>query len=286
MKLLILTFLLTWALNAAAHGGIYTYNISSVIYQGNPWHIHDYGPFYGSGNASGIPAGTPSIQRRWYFWPLYNLSSPNMTCNFDGSFSPTTPSLHAPVRAGETITASYNVANFNLTAVERDQWYHQYGPLLIYMARCPGLSCAGWNGEGEVWFKIAEFGLVPGAKNLRGPWMQGVLLMGTSSPGVEVRVPGALKTGAYLVRHEVVNLQSNRADGAQFYVSCAQVFVEGGEGGKVPGERFSVAFPGAYKSSDPGLRIAGNEISDGELLEEYNTTDYQFPGPLVWDGEG
>jgi hypothetical protein len=83
----------------------------------NPWHIWDYGPFYGDGNSSGIPAGISSIQRRWYFWPIYDIYSGNMTCNFDGAA--TNNSLHASVMAGSTIVAQYNALNFTLTTVDK-----------------------------------------------------------------------------------------------------------------------------------------------------------------------
>lgn len=255
----------------------------------NPWHIWDYGPFYGNGNASGIPEGVSSIQRRWYFWPLYDVTDGNMTCNFDGAA--TNNSLHAIVSAGDTIVTQYNALQFNLTAVDKTIWFHQYGPLLVYMARCPGESCENFDGKGAVWFKIAQYGLAPDAMNLRGPWLQASMLTGENATGFPVTIPKDLRPGSYLIRHEVINLQSSRDYGAQFYVECAQLKVEG-EGDRFPGEEYMASFPGTYKLSgwcslkfctsnvvwyaelqtDPGLALAGNEISDGDLLPQYNTT--------------
>ena len=40
--------------------------------------------------------------------------------------------------------------------------------------------------------------------------------------------------------------------GAQFYMECAQLNIQGGSGSKTPS---TVAFPGAYKGSDPGITI-------------------------------
>lgn len=157
-------------------------------------------------------------------------------------------SLHASVQAGDTIIAQYNVANFNLTTVDKTLWYHQYGPLLVYMARCPDESCDNFDGKGEVWFKIAQYGLVPDARNLRGPWWQASMLTGENATGFPVRIPRTLRKGSYLIRHEVVNLQSNKGDGAQFYVECAQLRVEG-DGTKFPGKELMASFPGTYKSS-------------------------------------
>ncbi|RDL38395.1 Uncharacterized protein BP5553_02735 [Venustampulla echinocandica] len=282
MKLFDFALLLTCVASATAHGGVYTYNISGSIYQGNPWHIWDYGPFYGNGNASGIPDGINSIQRRWYFWPLYDVSDGNMTCNFDGVA--TTNSLHAPVAAGSTIIVQYNALQFTLTTVDKTIWFHQYGPLLVYMARCPGDTCQSFDGKGAVWFKIAQYGLAPGAVNLRGPWLQASMLEGENATGFQVTIPKDLRPGNYLIRHEVINLQSSTDYGAQFYVECAQLKVEG-SGDKFPNEEYMATFPGAYKLSDPGIALAGNEISDGDLLPQYNTTDYPFPGPPVWNSE-
>jgi len=95
---------------------LFSYSDSTEILS-NPWHIWDYEPFYGDGNTSGIPAGIPSIQRRWYFWPIYDIYSGNMTCNFDGA--ETNNSLHATVTAGSTIVAQYNALNFTLTRVDK-----------------------------------------------------------------------------------------------------------------------------------------------------------------------
>lgn len=169
-----------------------------------------------------------------------------MTCNFDGLA--TTSSSYAPVTAGSTVTAHYNVLQFTLTTVDKTIWAHQYGPVLVYLARCPEDSCEGFDGSGAVWFKIAQFGLAAEAVSLRGPWMQASMLTGVDATGVPVTIPKNLRPGRYLIRHEVINLQSNAGDGAQFYVECAQLNVEG-TGERLPGQDFMVRLPGTYKSS-------------------------------------
>lgn len=100
----------------------------------------------------------------------------------------------------------------------------------------------------RVWFKIAQFGLAPSAPNLRGPWLQGSMLAGANATGVPVTIPRNLRPGAYLIRHEVVNLQSAREYGAQFYVECAQLSIEGDEK-LMPGKEFLASFPGSYAAS-------------------------------------
>jgi hypothetical protein len=64
-------------------------------------------------------------------------------------------------------------------------------------------------------------------------------------------------------------MQQNKA---QFYIACSQIQVTGGGSGN-PGPL--VAFPGAYKSSDPGILVNLNGLQpDG----------YKAPGPQVWTG--
>jgi len=116
------------------------------------------------------------------------------------------------------------------------------------MARCPGSSCAGFDGKGAVWFKIAQYGVAPEAANLRGPWLQASMLTGENATGWPVAIPPDLRPGNYLIRHEVINLQSSKDYGPQFYIECAQLKVEG-KGDKFPGPEFMASFPGAYNYS-------------------------------------
>jgi hypothetical protein len=71
---------------------------------------------------------------------------------------------------------------------------------------------------------------------------------------VSVTIPRCLQDGDYLLRAEHIALHSaGSAGGAQFYISCAQIKVSGGTGSWSPRNR--VAFPGAYRATDPGIMI-------------------------------
>lgn len=62
-----------------------------------------------------------------------------------------------------------------------------------------------------------------------------------------------MPSGDYLLRIEHIALHgASNTNGAQFYISCAQITVTGGGSG-TPSPL--VAFPGAYKSSDPGIKV-------------------------------
>jgi lytic cellulose monooxygenase (C1-hydroxylating) len=116
------------------------------------------------------------------------------------------------------------------------------------MARCPGTDCSGFDGKGAVWFKIAQYGLTPEAMNLRGPWHQASMLTGENATGWPVTIPRDLVKGAYLIRHEVINLQSAKDYGPQFYVECAQLRVIG-NGDHFPSAEYMASFPGTYNYS-------------------------------------
>jgi hypothetical protein len=90
---------------------------------------------------------------------------------------------------------------------------------------------------------------------------------------VTVPLPKSLPSGDYLMRVEHIALHSaSAAGGAQFYISCAQLTVQNGGSGTPTG---LVAFPGAYKATDPGI-----------MLNIYYPvpTSYTPPGPAVWSG--
>lgn len=74
----------------------------------------------------------------------------------------------------------------------------------------------------------------------------------TAPANYEYTIPSCLKPGYYLVRHEIIALHSAYSyPGAQFYPGCHQLQVTG-SGTKTPSSGL-VSFPGAYKSTDPGV---------------------------------
>ncbi|KAI1758419.1 heavy metal translocating P-type ATPase [Xylaria castorea] len=89
-----------------------------------------------------------------------------------------------------------------------------------------------------------------------------------SSLALKTRIPGI---GFRAREIDVGHAGTLSVGGAQIYLSCAQVEVTGGGAG-TPGPL--VAFPGAYKATDPGLRWSYYPIP----------TSYTAPGPAVWTG--
>ncbi len=93
----------------------------------------------------------------------------------------------------------------------------------------------------------------------------------TGKSSFSVPIPKCIQSGNYLLRAEHIALHvAQSSGGAQFYISCAQLSVTGGGSTNPPNK---VAFPGAYKASDPGILININYPVP---------TSYQNPGPPVF----
>ncbi|RDL34556.1 uncharacterized protein BP5553_07684 [Venustampulla echinocandica] len=204
--------------------------------------------------ANGAATSEWQYVRQWTGYysngPVTDVNSLNIRCNVDAS---TKSASTLTVAAGSTLgfTAKASISH--------------PGPLQVYMAKVPsGSTAATWDGSGNVWFKI--FG--------QGPNFGGSLTWPTQgATTVSFKIPAAVPSGEYLVRVEHTALHSaSSAGGAQFYISCGQINVTGGGNGNPTG---LVAFPGAYKATDPGLMIN---------IYYPVPTSYQLAGPAVWSG--
>jgi hypothetical protein len=98
-----------------------------------------------------------------------------------------------------------------------DRFFHHPGPIVTYMARCPG-SCADVSAHELKFFKIQEHALVPrNAVTIPlGPWATEKL---TEQSGRWVlNIPSNIAPGEYVIRHEVIALHHAFVEGdAQHY---------------------------------------------------------------------
>lgn len=180
--------------------------------------------------------------------PVTDVSSTDIRCNTGGLSN--TGTNTATITAGSTV-------GFAL-----DQSIYHIGPILVYMSSANG-NAASYDGSGQ-WFKIAQQG--PTFSNGQINWP-------TQVGEYSFRIPSSVPSGQYLLRIEQIALhQGGSAGGAQFYISCANVNVVGGGGGR-PGP--TISLPGGYSRNDPGI-----------LFNPYYPvpTSYTFPGPAVWSG--
>ncbi|KAL2125852.1 hypothetical protein VTI74DRAFT_2498 [Chaetomium olivicolor] len=192
-----------------------------------------------------------------------NYSHPDIICHTAG----TSPPAHAPVRAGDKIHVQWN------------GWpIGHIGPVLSYLAPCNGTSgCTDVDKTALRWTKVDDsrpvMELAPDAKDPEQEgvpgqkWATDVLVAANNS--WQVAVPEGLKTGAYVLRHEIIALHfAGRKGGAQNYPICVNLWVEGVDGGMVL-DGFDAR--GFYKEEDPGVLV---NVTAG-------LTQYVVPGPTV-----
>ncbi|KAJ7818441.1 glycoside hydrolase [Mycena olivaceomarginata] len=145
------------------------------------------------------------------------------------------------------------------------EWIHDVGPMLAYLAACD-TSCSTFKAtQTTQWFKIAQQGT-----QSNGSWYQERLYEGLLA---EVTLPANLKGGDYLLRHEVIALHMAEAlGGAEFFPSCIQITVTGNGTGTAT-QKEMAHFPGAYKSTDPGIHL--------DVYTNFDGAAYPFPGPPI-----
>ncbi|KAL2890550.1 Endo-beta-1 4-glucanase D [Ceratocystis lukuohia] len=178
-----------------------------------------------------------------------DVTSLDMQCGATGGKGTQGAPESAKVAAGESVQMHWS----KWTKVNK-------GPTVTYMAKCPDAGCQDYvPGTDAVWFKIQEAG--PTAS---GQWPSTSL--GTSGSQDTYTIPECLASGNYLVRHEAISLGGS----AQFYIGCHQLEVSG-SGTTNPTDL--VSFPGAYKSSDSGIKFDPNTMPP---------SSYTVPGPSVF----
>ncbi|CAP71839.1 uncharacterized protein PODANS_6_7780 [Podospora anserina S mat+] len=188
--------------------------------------------------------------------PVENVDSIDVQCNAGSVPAP----LHAPAAAGSTVTLHWTL------------WPDSHmGPVITYMARCPDSGCQNWS-PGTSYVPRCPNVVRINANLSKGP-------SGSKSSKVAYTIPSCIRPGYYLVRHEIIALHAAWAyPGAQFYPGCHQLQVTGG-GSTNPTNL--VSFPGAYKSTDPGVTYdAYKEIETDMDLSIAQA--YTIPGPAVF----
>lgn len=139
------------------------------------------------------------------------------------------------------------------------------GPVTEYMAACPESGCDGVDATSLDWFKIAE-----------DVYENGVWGSSKISDSLEYTfsIPTDLRSGNYLVRHDVLALHEPGAP--QLYPYCFQARLAS-DGNVVPTD--TVRIPEAYNDGRTNAYIQWS-IYDGDQTQFVN------PGPAVYNGQG
>ncbi|KAK2039650.1 hypothetical protein LZ31DRAFT_476219 [Colletotrichum somersetense] len=187
--------------------------------------------------------------------PVQDPTSDDMRCNANAAKAAST----CAVKAGDTVTVEMHQHNDRDCTKEAIGGAH-HGPVMVYMSSVADAAAADGS---EPFFKIFEAGYF--AEN--NTWANDLINEGCGKQNVVI--PADIAPGDYLLRAETVALHAaGSANGAQYYMSCYQLRVEGSGSAKPTG----VSFPGAYKATDPGL-----------LINIYNKiANYVIPGPPVY----
>jgi len=200
-----------------------------------------------------------------YDGPITDVTSNDLICN--GGINPLVTPLSTTiinVPAGGSFTAEWHhtLAGADPSDSQDPIDPSHKGPVITYLAKVP--SALQTTVTGLQWFKIYQDGYIASSAT----W--GVDRMIANKGKVTFTIPSCIEPGNYFLRHEVIALHAASSyPGAQFYVECAQINVTGG-GSASPA---TVSFPGAYKSTDPGITID---------IYYPTVTNYTVPGPAVF----
>ncbi|OSS52691.1 hypothetical protein B5807_03047 [Epicoccum nigrum] len=211
------------------------------------WSISVNGKDAGVGNSAGGYIDSPPNNS-----PVTDVTSKDFECNV----ASVKASSSVTVKGGDKIAFQWghNAAGDDIIADSHK------GPINVYASKA---------GSKYSWTKIWSDGLTD------GKWAVDKLLAGSynGKKGQHDLTLPNLAPGDYVLRPEINALhEGNRQGGAQFYMECVHIKVEGSGTAQLPAN--GVSFPGAYKATDPGV-----------LFDIYaGATSYPGVGPAVWDG--
>ncbi|KAH9907609.1 glycoside hydrolase family 61 protein [Xylariomycetidae sp. FL2044] len=174
--------------------------------------------------------------------PVYDVTSQDIICQKQG----TTSDKVIAVAPGDELGAYFgHVIGGAQFANDPDNPIAKShkGPITAWLAKVDDAATA--SKTGQKWFKIWYDTLDTSTK------IWGVDNMISQGGWVKFDLPQCIAPGDYLMRVEILALHSAKtANGAQFYMSCAQIRVSG-DGTFTPSS--TVSFPGAYQKNDASI---------------------------------
>ncbi|KAI2626924.1 glycoside hydrolase family 61 protein [Hypomontagnella submonticulosa] len=176
--------------------------------------------------------------------PVYDVTSQDIICQKQGHTSDKVISVAPGDKLGAYFGHVIGGAQFANDPDNPIAKSHK-GPITAWLAKVDNAATA--SKTGLKWFKIWEDTFDTGSKQ----W--GVDHMISQQGWVNFDLPQCIAPGDYLMRVEILALHSAKSpNGAQFYMSCAQIKVSG-SGTFTPSQ--TVSFPGAYQKNDPSIVV-------------------------------
>ncbi|KAE8147113.1 glycosyl hydrolase family 61-domain-containing protein [Aspergillus avenaceus] len=199
-------------------------------------------------------------------FPIEPLASKNIACGIDGEKA---VSRVCPVKPSSLLTFEFRAYPDGSQAGFIDESHK--GPCAVYMKKVDDAT-ADNNAAGDGWFKIWQYDYDESA----GQWCTEKLI--ANNGFLSVKIPQGIDEGYYLVRTELLALHNAAyADplDPQFFVGCAQLFVQGGSGGGEKPETVTIG-EGSYTLDMPGLVY--------NIYEKPLKLPYPMFGPKVYEG--
>ncbi|KAK7754111.1 hypothetical protein SLS62_003957 [Diatrype stigma] len=196
--------------------------------------------------------------------PVSSITSDDMACGANGQDA---VAFTCPAPAGGKLTFQYRMwADAEKPGVLDKS--HK-GPCAVYAKQLDSGSSDSDSAAGPGWFKLWDEGYDEAA----GLWCTEKLI--AAGGLLSFRIPAALPAGSWLFRPELLALHNANAGDPQFYVGCAQVFVEGSASAAaaMPSDK-SVSIPGHVAADDPGLTF--------DIYSRQPAFPYPMPGPAVF----
>lgn len=188
--------------------------------------------------------------------PVTDVTSDDFICNAGG--------LDADIMSK---TSTYTVSAGDSVGFTINAEIGHPGPLHVYMSKAPDSTTAqDYKGAGD-WFKVYSLT----TSSITDEGLQWATYVDGGINNFTFTLPEDLAAGEYLMRAEHIALHGASTEGgAQFYIGCAQLKVEG-SGTSTPTD--TVSIPGVYDGTEPGI-----------LLNIYYPvpTNYTDPGPSTW----
>ncbi|KAI0386388.1 glycoside hydrolase family 61 protein [Hypomontagnella monticulosa] len=176
--------------------------------------------------------------------PVYDVTSQDIICQKQGRTSDKVISVAPGDKLGAYFGHVIGGAQFANDPDNPIAKSHK-GPVTAWLAKVDNAATA--SKTGLKWFKIWEDTFDTSSKQ----W--GVDHMISQQGWVNFNLPQCIAPGDYLMRVEILALHSAKTqNGAQFYMSCAQIKVSG-SGTFTPSQ--TVSFPGAYQKNDPSIVV-------------------------------
>ncbi|OIW31988.1 hypothetical protein CONLIGDRAFT_560478, partial [Coniochaeta ligniaria NRRL 30616] len=195
--------------------------------------------------------------------PIRPLTSTDMACGRDGLAS---VAFTCPAPAGSKLTFEFREYADASQPGALDPSHK--GPCAVYLKQVDNITSSAADGDG--WFKIWDSGY----DEQTGKWCTEKLIADNGL--LSVALSSTLPTGYFLVRPELLALQQADKGDPQFYVECAQLFIQGSTGPgtlDVPADK-KVSIPGHVKADDKGLTF--------NIYNQPLALPYPVPGPAVY----